>query len=204
MISSALCIYLCVFFRKLASFFRFAFSAESFSFQKTMNRVHRCFCRYGFAAAVLFSALSAKADPIVVGESPSSPMTFIPITLAILIEAICILLILRRSRRPALFILWLMLMHALTYPLFLGLLWLLYGLHPAVAVGIGEGTIVLIEGGLIYLICRFLSSKKSPLQTPTISRSLFASLIGNICSAAAFPFLTALFASIMSSVKNLD
>jgi hypothetical protein len=169
-----------------------------------MNGIHRYFYRYGFATVFLLSSISAKADPIVVGESPLSPVTFIPVTLAILIEAICILLILRRSRRPALFILWLMAMHALTYPLFLGLLWLLYGLHPVVSVAIGEGAIVLIEGCLIYLICRFLSSKKSLLQTPTISRSLFASLIGNICSAAAFPLLTALFASIMSSVKNLD
>ncbi|HVU09544.1 MAG TPA: hypothetical protein VHG89_13505 [Verrucomicrobiae bacterium] len=163
-----------------------------------MNGIHRCFCGYRCAVALLLSAISAKADPIAVGDerNPFAVEVFIPIVLAILIEAVCILLLLRRSRKPRLFILWLMAMHALTYPLFLGLLWLLYGLHPVLAVAIGEGAIVLIEGGLIYLICRFLPSPKTLLPTPTISRSLFASLIGNICSAVAFPFLTMLFASL--------
>ncbi|HVU28719.1 MAG TPA: hypothetical protein VHG71_13440 [Verrucomicrobiae bacterium] len=171
-----------------------------------MNGIHRQFCCYGCAAALLLSAISAKADPIATGDerNPFAIEVFIPIILAILIEAICILLILRRSRRPAFFILWLMAMHALTYPLFLGLLWLFYGLHPAAAVSIGEGSIVLIEGGLIYLICRFLSSQKSPLPMPTISRSLFASLIGNICSAVAFPLLTMLLGFIANSIGISD
>jgi hypothetical protein len=107
---------------------------------------------------------------------------------------------LRRWRRPPVFILWLMIMHLITYPLFLGLLWLSYGLHPALGVTLAEGLIVLIEGGLIWIICRFLSSTKLELPVPSITRSLFASLIGNICSAAAFPLLLMLYARIVSLV----
>jgi hypothetical protein len=169
-----------------------------------MNEIRRnnCICRYGFVVALLLSTISLKADPIEVGESPPSLGTFIPITLAILIEAVCILLILRCSRRPRLFILWLLGMHALTYPLFLGWLWFSYGLHPVLAVTIGEGAIVLIEGSLIYLICRFLSSAKSELPTPSIPKSLFASLIGNICSVIAFPLLTMLYGFIVNSIEH--
>src|SRR5208282_4099114 len=122
----------------------------------TMNGVMRdCSVRrIGFLAVLLLSAVSLKADPIDINEMPVFQSgTFIPITLAILAEAICVRLLLQRWRRPGLFILWLMGMHLLTYPLLLGLLWLSYGLHPALGVAMGEGLIVLIEGGLIYLIC---------------------------------------------------
>jgi len=158
------------------------------------------FRRLGFAVFLLLSAVSLKADPISVGEGPPQLGVVVPIVLAILLEAICVLLMLRRWRKPAVFILWLMGIHVLTYPLFLGLLWLSYGLHPALGVTLAEGLIVLIEGGLIWLICRFLSSTKSELPVPSIARSLFASLIGNICSAAAFPLLLMLYAKIVYSV----
>jgi hypothetical protein len=127
--------------------------------------------------------------PTIIEESSLRAGVLIPIVLAILVEAICIRVLLWRWRRPALFILWLVGMHLLTYPLFLWVLWLSWGLHPALGVAMGEGAIVLIEGGLVYLICRFLSSAKSGLPAPSISRSLFASLIGNICSEAAFPLM---------------
>lgn len=162
------------------------------------------FRRLGFVVFLLLSAVSLKADPMVVGEGPPQLGVVVPIVLAILIEAICVLLMLRRWRKPRLFILWLMGLHVLTYPLFLGLLWLSYGLHPALGVTLAEGLIVLIEGGLIWMICRFLSSAKSELPVPSIARSLFASLIGNICSAATFPFLLMLYARIVSSVVGSD
>jgi hypothetical protein len=161
-----------------------------------------CFHRLGFMAVLMLSVISLKADPISVGKSPLEHTVFVPITLAILIEAICICLILRRSRRPRLFILWLMGMHLLTYPLFLGWLWLSYGTHPALAGALGEAAIVLIEGGLIYLICRFISPDNSPLPEPSISKSLFASLIGNICSAAAFPLLLLVYGKIAYSIMS--
>jgi len=144
--------------------------------------------RLGFLAVLLLSTVSLKANPI--SESPIFQVgTVVSITLAILLEAVCIWLLLRRWRTPRLFILWLVGMHLLTYPIFLGLLWFSVGVHPALAVAAGEGLIVLIEGGFIYLICHFAPTRKSALSPPSMSKSLFASLIGNICSAVAFPFL---------------
>jgi hypothetical protein len=145
--------------------------------------------RMGFLAVLLCSAVSAKADPVVIGEGPPRLEAVIPVILAVLAEAYCVQRLLRRWRRPGLFILWLMLMHLFTYPLFLGVLWLCWGLHPVLGVTIGEGTIVLVEGCFIYLLCRFLAPARSELPVPSITRSLFASFFGNICSAAAFPLL---------------
>jgi hypothetical protein len=166
----------------------------------TMNGIRQRsrLSHFGFVAVLLLSALSLKADPIEPGEGPFEFLTLCPIVIAIFFEAICVWLILWRWRKPRLLILWLMGMHLFTYPLFLGLLWLCYGMHPVVAGALCEGVIVLVEGGLIYLICRFLSSRKSPLPVPSLGKSLFASLIGNICSAATFPLLLALWAVITS------
>jgi hypothetical protein len=159
--------------------------------------------RIGFLAVLLLSVVSLKANPISAEETPVFQLgIIIPITLAILSEAICIRLLLRRWRRPGLLIPWLMVMHLLTYPLFLGWLWFSYGLHPALGVALGEGLIVLVEGGLIYLICRFLASAKSKLPVPSIARCMFASLIGNICSAAAFPLLMMLYGLIASAIEG--
>jgi hypothetical protein len=161
---------------------------------------HDGFRRLGIVVFLLLSAVSLKANPIEVGEGSPQLGVVVTIVLAILLEAICVLLMLRRWRRPPVFILWVMIMQLITYPLFLGLLWLSYGLHPALGVTLAEVAIVLIEGGLIWLICRYLSSAKSELPVPSIARSIFASLIGNICSAVAFPFLLMLYTRIVSSV----
>jgi 1,4-dihydroxy-2-naphthoate octaprenyltransferase len=66
-------------------------------------------------------------------------------------------------------------------------------MRPAFAVGIGEGLVVVVEGILIYLICRFVPSAKSDLVSPSIFKCLLASLIGNIVSASAFPILLAIY-----------
>jgi hypothetical protein len=167
-----------------------------------MNGLHRYQFRraLGFIAALTVPVVSVKANPVAPDETPLTFMIYIPITLAILLEAICVSLILRRWRRPRCFILWLLAMHLLTYPLFLGILWLLYGVRPAFAMTLGEAAIVLIEGGLICLMCRYLGAGKSPLPVPSISKSLFASLIGNLCSAVSFPLLMILCAWVASSI----
>lgn len=102
------------------------------------------------------------------------------------------MLILRRSQKPRFFILWLIGIHLFTYPAFLGFLWLKQNMRPAFAAGIGEALVVLVEGTLIYLICRFIPAAKPDLTTPSIIKCLLASLIGNIISAAAFPVLIAI------------
>lgn len=140
-------------------------------------------------AALFLSAVSASADPIALPEKPiTREITFL-ISVAILLEVICILFVLRRSPKPRFFILWLIGIHLFTYPAFLGFLWLEQNLRPALAAGIGEGLVVLVEGAFIYLICRFIPSAKSGLVKPSIVKCLLASLIGNIVSAAAFPVL---------------
>jgi hypothetical protein len=158
-----------------------------------MNGVlrHRGVCSLGFLAALLISAVSVQADPIVVGSGSLFAFgTISAITGAILVEAVCIILLLRRSRTPRLFLLWIMGMHLLTYPIFLGMVWFSVGLRPELAVGFGEGMIVLIEGSLIYYLCRLAPSAKAALPVPSVGKALLVSLLGNICSAAAFPLLT--------------
>jgi hypothetical protein len=63
----------------------------------------------------------------------TGPLTF-AVTGAILIEAICWAWCLRRFRKPRLFILWVLGMHLITFPDFVGLLHFLDALRLAVAV----------------------------------------------------------------------
>jgi hypothetical protein len=158
---------------------------------------------WGLLAVLLLSAVSLKANPIDVTSSPVFEFgTITGITLAILAEAVCIMLLLRRWRTPRLFLLWLMAIHLVTYPFFLGLLWLSSGKPPVLSVAVGEGLMVLMEGGLIYLLCRFAPSAKSEMPLPSISKSLFASLAGNVCSVVAFPLLMMLVSWIAFSIES--
>lgn len=160
--------------------------------------------RIGFLAVLLISTVSLKANPIAANDYPFSEVgPAFTITLAIFAEAICILFLLRKARTPRLFILWLMVMHLFTYPGFLGLLWLLDGLHPILVVLMGEGLIVLIEGSVIYLMCRSLPSATPELPMPSVSKSFIAALAGNICSVAAFPLFVMFFGLIDSSIGTL-
>jgi hypothetical protein len=144
-------------------------------------------------AAIFLSAVSAGADPIELPEKPVTPEITFLISVAILLEVICIMLVLWRSQKPRFFILWLIGIHLFTYPAFLGFLWLEQNMRPALAAGIGEGLVVLVEGALIYLICRFIPSVKSDLAKPSVVKCLLASLIGNVVSAAAFPVLLSIY-----------
>ena len=149
--------------------------------------------QFGILAGIIVLAVPAVADPISLPEKPVTPEISVAIAIAILLEVICIWLILRHARRPRLFILWLIGMHLFTYPSFLGVLWLLQDIRPAYAAASGEGLVVLVEGGIIYLLCRFVLPVKPELAAPSIGKCWLASLVGNICSAAAFPILLALY-----------
>ena len=144
-------------------------------------------------AAVIFPIVSAQANPIEVPEKSIIPEISFLIGLAILIEIICVWFMLRRSRRPRFFILWLVGMHLITYPSFMGLLWLLQAMRPAFAVAIGEGLVVVVEGLIIYGICWLMAPANSTLPRPTIAKCWLASLVGNVCSAVLFPVLFAVF-----------
>jgi hypothetical protein len=148
--------------------------------------------RLGVLTAMLFDSFSAQADPISIPEKPVTPEISFLIGFSILLEAVCILLLLRRFRKPRLFILWILGLHLITYPAFLGFLWQFQDLRPAFAVAVGEGLVVIIEGTLIYLICRYVPTKqKFPMAS--LIRCWLVSLAGNVCSLIAFPLLTNLY-----------
>lgn len=152
--------------------------------------------RIAILAAMMLSCVSGYANPISLPEKSITPEISFVIGFAILLEVMCIGWILRRSRRPRFFILWLVGMHAITYPAFLGLLWMLDDFRPAFAVAFGEGLVVVIEGALIYLICCFVRSPKPELAEPSVIKCWLASLIGNVLSVIAFPILLAMYARI--------
>jgi hypothetical protein len=93
-------------------------------------------------------------------------------------------------------------MHLFTYPAFLGLLWLLHDIRPSIAVAIGEGLVVLVEGSLIYLMCRYLSPANARLRPPSPGTCWLASLVGNACSAGAFPILIFGYDRLASLLKH--
>jgi hypothetical protein len=155
---------------------------------KTKNHIRRI----GFLAAILFFSFSAQADPIEIPEKSLTPEISFLISFSILLEATCILLLLRRFRKPRFFILWILGLHLITYPAFLGFLWLFQNIRPAFAAAFGEGLIVIIEGTFIYLICRCVpTSQKLPMAS--LIRCWLVSLAGNACSLIAFPLLTKLY-----------
>jgi len=148
---------------------------------------------FGIMAAMILLAIPVRANPISMPEKNVTPEISFAIAFAILLEVICVWLILRRARKPRFFIVWLIGMHLLTYPAFVGLLWLLQDMRPASAVASGEGLVVLVEGILIYLICRFMVSSRSDLAAPSLAKCWLASLVGNACSVVAFPILLAIY-----------
>jgi len=156
-------------------------------------KTQSCIRRFGIFATFFLSVVSAGADPIEMPEKPLTPEITFLISCAILLEVLCIWLVLWQSQKPRFFILWLIGMHLLTYPAFLGVLWLTQNMRPALAVGIGEGLVVVVEGALIYLICRFIPPAKLDLVKPSVIKCLFASLLGNAVSAAAFPALVMIY-----------
>jgi hypothetical protein len=154
--------------------------------------------RLGVVAAMFLFTLSLQANPISIPEKSVTPEITFLIVFSILLEAVCILFLLRRFRKPPIFILWIFGMHLLTYPAFLSFLWLLQDMRPAFAVAFGESLVVVGEGILIYLICSFVPTKQN-FPTASLFRCWLVSLAGNACSLIAFPFLTKLYETIFGA-----
>ena len=148
--------------------------------------------RLGVLAAILFCSFCAHADPISIPEKSVTPEITFLIGFSILLEAACILFLLRRFRKPRLFVLWILGLHLITYPAFLGILWEFQDMRPAFAAALGEALIVIIEGTLIYLICRHVPTKPN-LPIASLIRCWLVSLAGNACSLIAFPLLMRLY-----------
>src|SRR5580692_690513 len=147
----------------------------------------------GVLAAIVLFPLSSHADPISIPVKLLTREMIFLIGSAIFLEALCILFIVRRFHKPRFFVLWILGLHLITYPIFLGLVWWFQNMRPAFAVMLGEGSIVIIEGILIFLICNLISSPKSGITKPSLLRCLFASLAGNLVSASVFPVLVAIY-----------
>ena len=162
-----------------------------------MTKAHKLGARIGrfgsFLAPTFFFAISLHANPISLPERPVTPEITALTTVAILLEALCVVFLLRCFRRPRFFILWILGMHAVTFPAFLGLLWFLQEMRPALAVILSETVVVVVEGAIIYLICRLAPTKKLDSPVPSLLRSWVTSLVGNACSFMAFPLLMSLY-----------
>ena len=151
-----------------------------------------CIWQLAVLAVMFLFTFSLRADPIDIPEKSATPEISFLIGFSILLEAVCILFLLRRFRKPHFFILWILGMHLITYPTFLGFLWSFQNMRPAFAAAFGEGLIVIIEGTLIYLICRYVPAKQnSPMAS--LIRCWLISLAGNTCSLIAFPLLMAFY-----------
>lgn len=143
----------------------------------------------GLAAATFSATFLLRANPVSLPEKPVTPEITFLITASILLEAICWGFLLRRFQKPRWFILWILGMHLLTFPAFLGLLWFLDTMRPAIAAAFGEGLVVLVEGYLVFLICCHVRPSGQSAPTPSLVRCWLISLAGNTCSAAAFSLL---------------
>ena len=149
--------------------------------------------RFGLTVGTFLIPLSLRANPIALPERSVTPQITFLLASAILLEVVCVCWLLRRSRKPRFFVLWLIGLNLVTYPAFVGFLRLFDNMRPALVVLIGEILVVLVEGGAIYLICRFIRPAKPELPPPSALKCWLASLVGNACSAAAFPVLLAVY-----------
>ena len=154
--------------------------------------------RLGIGGVVFLASFSAQANPIPLPEKPVGQEISFLIFASILLEALCWVFLLRRCQKPRFLILWILGIHLITFPAFLGLLKFLDTMSPVTAVGLGETLVVLIEGYLVFLICSYVRPSRQNASPPSLLRCWLVSLAGNICSAAAFPLLAHAHDSVFS------
>jgi hypothetical protein len=104
---------------------------------------------------------------------------------ALVLEAVCAAWMLRAYRHPRFFALWIFGTHLLTFPLFLGAVWLLQPAFQDFTIALAEGLVVLAEGWLVCQICRRAPSP-THLAPPPVRECWFVALIANACSLLAF------------------
>ena len=162
-------------------------------FPRTLTHRLRSF---GFLAALFCFTPSLYANPAIIPGKAQNSVLAVYAAAAIFLEAVCVAWLLRKFHRPRFFILWVLGTHLLTFPAFLGVVWLLQPLFQDVTIALAEGLVVLAEGWLLHQICRRTSSPFH-LPVPSVGECWFVALIGNACSLAAFWLLlvplTALF-----------
>ena len=91
-------------------------------FPRTLNH---CLRSFGFLAALFCFTPSLYAGPVIFpGKAPNSVLA-VYAAIALFLEAVCVAWLLRKFHRPPFFILWILGTHLLTFPAFLGVVWLL-------------------------------------------------------------------------------
>ena len=153
-------------------------------------------CLFGFLAALFFFTPSVHANPVIFPGKVQNSVLVVYAGAALFLEAVCVAWLLRKFHRPRFFILWVLGTHLLTFPAFLGVIWLLQPWLRYFTIALAAGFVVLAEGKLIYKICRRPASL-AHLPLPSQGDCWFVALISNACSLLAFwlllvPF-TALF-----------
>ncbi len=162
-------------------------------FPRTLNHRLRSF---GFLAVLFCFIPSLHASPVIFSGKAQNSVVAVYVGIALFVEALCVAWLLRKFHRPRYFILWVLGTHLLTFPMFLGVIWLLQPWLQYFTIALAAGLVVLAEGKLIYQICRHPASL-AHLPLPSLGDCWFVALIGNACSLLAFwillvPF-TALF-----------
>jgi len=157
----------------------------------------------------LLATGNALANPIAI-QSPSTGMRSILIAVAIVLEIVVAMAILRRFRTPRAFFLWLVAMHVATFPLFVIIaMQLTDALGPLGSVSVGELVVVLCEAGIIYWLCRRIPESPGLPPLASIPRVGAASIAGNLTSIIAFAVLEVVFttrctseAPVLSELEN--
>lgn len=162
-------------------------------FPRALNRRLRSF---GFLAVWLCFNPSLYAGPVIFPGKVANSVLAVYAGVALILEAACVSWLLRKFHRPQFFVLWVLGTHLLTFPAFLGVIWLLQPWLRYFTIALAAGMVVLAEGKLIYQICRRPASL-AHLPLPSVGDCWFVALISNACSLLVFwlllvPF-TALF-----------
>jgi len=151
-------------------------------FPRTLFHRLRCL---GFLVALFCFLPEVQAAPVIFpGRAPNHVLAAY-VAVAILLEAICVAWLLRACRHPRFFVVWIYGTHLLTFPLFVGAVWLLQPLFRDFTVAFAEAFVVLAEGWLVFQICRRAPSP-TYLVPPPVGECWYAALIGNACSLLAF------------------
>ena len=163
-------------------------------FPRTLNR---CLRSLGFLAALFCFTPCLYAAPVIFPGRAQNSVLALYAAAALFVDAVCVARLLRKFHRPPFFIFWVLGTHLLTFPAFLGVVWLLQPLLRDLTIAVAEGLVVLAEGWLIYQICRRPSSlAHRPL--PSAGECWFAALIGNACSLAVFWLLLVPISSLLA------
>jgi len=135
---------------------------------------------------VLFGFVPAlHAAPVIFPGRAENRVLLVYIAAAIALEAFCVVWLLRDFRHPRLFMLWVLGTHVVTFPAFLGAVWLLQPMFRDLTIAVAEGLVVLAEGWLVCQICRRAPSPTHQAP-PALGECWYVALIANACSLLAF------------------